>query len=199
MAGCQGHPTLEVERRQRRRVHHARRKGGNLMRRDLFRQVAIDHRSSPDRVDELIDVTTPRLWLALLGCGTALLMVIGWGLFGSVPTLVRGQGILIRDGALQSVVAADGGLVKELLVRAGDDVARDQIVARLLQPAESRTVYVTSPYAGRVVEIRVTEGNVVANATPLLSVEQQGRSLEAILYLSTSDAKKVTPGMPVRL
>ena len=77
-------------------------------------------------------------------------MAVGWGLFGSVPTLVHGQGILIRDGALQSVVASDGGLVKELLVRVGDDVARDQIMARLLQPAEGRAVYVTSPYAGRV-------------------------------------------------
>jgi hypothetical protein len=128
-----------------------------------------------------------------------LMMALGWGLYGSVPTLVHGQGILIRDGGLQRVVATDNGLVKQLLARVGDDVARDQIVARLLQPAEGRTVYVTSPYAGRVVELDVTEGSMVASGTPLLSVEQPGRSLEAILYLPSTDAKKLGPGMPVQL
>jgi hypothetical protein len=169
------------------------------MRRTIFRQAALDRLASPERLDELIEVTTPRLWLALLGACTLLVMAVAWGLYGSVPTLVRGQGILIRDGSLQSVVAPDGGLVKDLLVRVGDDVARDQIVARLLQPSENRTVYVTSPHAGRVLEARVTEGNMVASGTPLLSVEQPGRSLEAILYLPPADAKRLAPGMPVQL
>jgi HlyD family secretion protein len=97
------------------------------------------------------------------------------------------------------VVAPEGGLVKDLLVRVGDDVARDQIIARLTLPAENRTVYVTSPQAGRVVETRVTGGSMVAGGTPLLSVEQSGRALEAILYLPPNDAKKLGPGMTVQL
>jgi hypothetical protein len=169
------------------------------MPRPIFREVALDRLASPERLDELIEVTTPRLWLALLGAGLLLVMATGWGLYGRVPTLVRGQGILIRDGSLQSVVAPDGGQVRALLVRVGDDVARDQIVARLIQPSESRAVYVASPYAGRVRETRVTEGSVVASGTPLLSVEQPGRSLEAILYLPPLDAKKLKSGMTVQL
>jgi hypothetical protein len=167
--------------------------------RSIFRQTALDRLASPERLDELIEVTTPRLWLVLLGAGTLLLMAVGWGLYGSVPTLVHGQGILIRDGSLQSVVTPDGGLVKELLVRVGDDVARDQVVARLTQPADNRTIYVTSPHAGRVIEMRVAEGSAVASGTPLLSVEQPGRSLEAILYLPPIDAKKLQAGMRVQL
>jgi hypothetical protein len=169
------------------------------MQRKIFRQVTLDRLSSPERLDDLIEVTTPRLWLALLGVGLMLAVAAGWGLYGSVPTLVHGRGILIRDGSLQSVVATDGGLVKELLVRVGDDVARDQIVARLVQPADDRTVYVASPFAGRVVETRVTMGGMVASGTPLLSVEQPGRSLEAILYLPPADARRVGPGMSVQL
>lgn len=165
----------------------------------IFRQAALDRLASPERLDELIEVTTPRLWLALLGACTLLAVAAGWGLYGSIPTVVHGQGILIRDGSLQSVAATDAGLVKDLLVRVGDDVARDQIVARLTVPAENRTVYVTSPTAGRVVEARVTEGSVVAVGTSLLSVEQPGRSLEAILYLPPTDARKLGPGMPVQL
>src|SRR5690349_16730829 len=112
------------------------------MRRNLFRQEALDRLSSPERLDDLIEVTTPRLWLALLGAGALLILAIGWGLAGSVPTLVHGQGILMRDGSLQTIVAPDSGLVKALLARVGDDVARDQIVARLVQAADGRVLYV---------------------------------------------------------
>jgi hypothetical protein len=169
------------------------------MQRPIFREAALERLASPERLDERIEVTTPRLWLALLGLCALLAMAIGWGLFGSIPTLVRGQGILIRDGSLQSVVAPDGGQVKALLVRVGDDVARDQVVARLIQPADNRSIYVTSPHAGRVKETSVTEGSVVTSGTPLFSVEQPGRPLEAILYLPPIDAKKLSTGMPVQL
>jgi multidrug efflux pump subunit AcrA (membrane-fusion protein) len=169
------------------------------MRRPLFRQAALDRLSSPERLDDLIEVTTPRLWLVLLGAGVLLLAAVGWGLGGSVPTIVRGQGILIRDASLQTVDAPDAGQVRELLVRVGDDVARDQIVARLVQAPDNRTVMVTSTYAGRVLEVRVTEGNVIASGTPLLSLEQPGRPLEAILYLPAGDAKRVGAGMLVQL
>jgi hypothetical protein len=169
------------------------------MRRLIFRRAALQRLSSPERLDELIEVTTPRLWLVLLGACVLLLAMVGWGLYGSVPTVVRGQGILIRDASLQTVDASDAGQVKDLLVRVGDDVQRDQVVARLFQAAENRAVMVTSPYAGRVLEVRVTEGNVIASGTPLLSLEQPGRALEAILYLAPGDAKKVAPRMPVQL
>ena len=108
--------------------------------------------------------------------------------------LVHGQGILIRGGSLQSVVAPDGCQTKDLLVRVGDDMARGQIVARWIQPAENRSVYVTCSYAGRV-----KEGSVVASSTLLLSVKQPGRSLETILYLPPIDAKKLSAGKPVQL
>jgi len=169
------------------------------MQRPIFREVALERLASPERLDELIEVTSPRLWLALIGACMLLMMAAAWSLYGSVPTFVHGQGILIRDGSLQRVLATDGGQVKEVLVRVGDDVARDQIVARLVQPAENRSVYVTSPYAGRVKEASVSEGSVVVSGAPLLSVEQPGRSLEAILYLPTIDAKKLSAGMLVQL
>lgn len=169
------------------------------MSRTIFRQSALERLSSPERLDELIEVTPPHLWLALLAVGLMVGLAAGWSLYGRVPTLIHGQGILVRDGSLQTVVATDAGLVRELLIKVGDDVARDQIVARLVQPADDRAVYVTSPFAGRVLEARATVGSMVTSGTPLLSVEQPDRPLEAILYLPPADAKRVAPGMPIRL
>src|SRR5437763_16538040 len=109
------------------------------MRRPIFRRAALERLSSPERLDELIEVTTPRLWLVLFGVCMLLLAVVGWGFYGSVPTTVRGQGLLIRDASLQTVDASDAGPVKDPLVRVGDDVQRDEVVSRPLQAAEPRT------------------------------------------------------------
>jgi len=112
---------------------------------------------------------------------------------------VKAQGVLIREGSLQSVDAPAAGELRELLVNAGDDVVREQLVARIYQAVDDRTVVVTSPYAGRVVDVRVTRGNLVGAGTALLSLEQPGRSLEAVLYLPPIDGTKLLPGMEVQL
>ena len=169
------------------------------MRQGIFRQAALERLSSPERLDELMEVTTPRSWLALLGVGAVIVATLVWGIFGSVPTLVRGQGVLIREGSLQTVDAPTAGEIRELLVNPGDDVARDQLVARIYQAVEDRSVVVTSPYAGRVVEVRVTRGNLVSGGTTLISLEQPGRSMEAVLYLPPLDGTKIRPGMEVQL
>ena len=169
------------------------------MRQGLFRQAALERLSSPERLDELMEVTTPRSWLALLGlCGVLVAAAI-WGVYGSVPTLVRGQGVLIREGSLQSVDAPVAGELRDLLVSPGDDVVREQVVARIYQAVEDRTVVVASPYVGRVVDVRITRGNLVGAGTTLLNVEQPGRSLEAVLYLPPADGTRILPGMEVQL
>jgi hypothetical protein len=155
--------------------------------------------SSPDRLDEMMQVTSPRSWLALVGLCLVLLAALAWGLYGSVPNVVTGQGVLIREGSLQAVEAPAAGEVRDLLVAVGDDVQQDQIIARIVQAADNRQVVVTSPHAGRVVELRVTQGNLVTVGTPLASVEQPRGPLEAMLYLPPAEAQKVEPGMEVQL
>src|SRR6266542_6113424 len=110
------------------------------MQRGLFRQAALERLSSPDRLDELMEVTRPRSWLAVLGLVGVLVAVLLWGIYGSVPTLVRGDGVLIREGSLQTVDAAEAGELEELFVGAGEDVRQNQGVARIVEPASGRAV-----------------------------------------------------------
>jgi hypothetical protein len=169
------------------------------MQQRLFRQVALERLSSPERLDELMEVTTPKTWLALLGVGALIAAAIVWGIYGRVPTFVKGQGVLIREGSLQAVETPAAGELRDLLVAVGDEVLQEQVVARIVQAPDSRTVVVTSPHAGRVLELRATQGNLVSAGTPLLSLEQPGRPLEGVLYLPPTEAKKVRPGMEAQL
>ncbi|MCB0322484.1 MAG: NHLP bacteriocin system secretion protein [Bdellovibrionales bacterium] len=58
---------------------------------------------------------------------------------------------------------------------------------------------VRTPYSGRVVEITGESGNLVSPGDAILAIEARGKKLEAVVYVSPTDGKKVRPGMPIHI
>jgi HlyD family secretion protein len=106
----------------------------------IFRKVALERLSSPEQLDQLVQVTNPRGWLALGALGAMLLTAIGWGIWGSIPTDATGEGIVIRQGGVSDVVTAANGQVAEVLVNVGDVVKKGQPVARIRQDSLIRQI-----------------------------------------------------------
>ena len=167
--------------------------------RGLFRQAALERLSTPDRLDELIEVTSPRSWLSLVAVVGLLAAVAAWGVYGSVSSVVRGEGMLIREGSLQTVDSPVSGKVDALFVRLGDDVEPGQLIARIIEPVTGGVTNVNSFEAGRVLEIRTTPGSPVAVGAAILSLERAGGPLEAVLYVGPSEVAKVHSGMEVQV
>lgn len=107
---------------------------------NVFRKAALERLSSPEQLDRLVTVTTPKAWLALIMLIVMALAAVVWGMFGRIPTRVDGQGILISSGGrVVSVQSTGAGSLSEILVAVGDPVAAGQTVARLTQTdAEQR-------------------------------------------------------------
>jgi HlyD family secretion protein len=99
----------------------------------IFRKVALERLSSPEQLDQLMQVTNPRGWLALAALGALLLTAVFWGVFGSIPTEAAGEGILLRRGGVSNLVAPESGQVQEILVAVGDEIRKGQVVARIRQ------------------------------------------------------------------
>jgi HlyD family secretion protein len=106
----------------------------------IFRKVALERLSSPEQLDQLMQVTTPQAWLALSTLGGLLGAAVLWGVFGSIPTEAAGEGILLRRGGVSEVVATGGGQVEEVLPQVGEVVRRGQVVARLRQEGLQRQI-----------------------------------------------------------
>lgn len=71
---------------------------------------------------------------------------------------------------------------------------------RNIASMESRLTYdsrVVSKVSGKVIEIKVSVGSVVNAGVPLMSIEQQDKKLEAVLYVSAAEGKKIKPGMEI--
>jgi HlyD family secretion protein len=103
------------------------------LKQDLFRKVALERLSSPEQLDQLIRVTTPRAWFNLLALGLILLAAVAWGIWGSIPDKVSGQGILINSGGVYNIVHSSAGQITDIRVRPGDKVKRGEVVARIDQ------------------------------------------------------------------
>lgn len=303
----------------------------------LFRKAALEKLASPEQLDLMMQVTPPRLWMALSGLAALLLVAALWAIFGSIGTQIRGQGILLRGEAVLAVTAASQGPLSAVHVRPGDKVSKGQVLAEVAQPdlqlsldnqqqrlrelqaqaqaleplerenleqalaaldeearstrrsmgdfdsqatalkervdvqaqlveqglitrsallatrsalaqaeqarastavrlaqiASERTArersqqqaqatrraeieeaqrqlaslsarrdvvsVIVSPYDGRVLEVSVDPGNLVAPGMQVLTLENEARPLEAVLYVAAAEGKKIRTGMPVRI
>lgn len=103
------------------------------MSKQIFRKVALERLSSPEQLDQLMQVTTPKGWIALLALIVLLSCAVFWGIFGSIPNKVAGQGILVKTGGVFEVDSPSLGIVKGVYFKPGDLVKRGQVVARLEQ------------------------------------------------------------------
>ena len=100
-----------------------------------FRKVALERMSSPEQLDQLLRVTTPKSWLALLSLVALLTVAVAWGYWGQLTTRVSGQGVLIRAGGVQNVVPLGAGQVVDIRVRVGDHIAVGQVIGTVAQPS----------------------------------------------------------------
>lgn len=100
----------------------------------LFRKKALDRLASPDQLDQLLEITSSKGWLALGAVGFCLVLAIVWGVYGSIPTKVTCAGIIIKKGGVFEVPSLSTGQINEILVTVGTSVETGQIIATIDQP-----------------------------------------------------------------
>ena len=101
---------------------------------NVFRKVSLDRLSSPEQLDQLMQVTDARGWIILSAFGIVLATAALWGFLGSVAHDVPCSGMLVKSGGVFEVSALSNGRITDLAVRVGDMVTEGQVVARMSQP-----------------------------------------------------------------
>jgi HlyD family secretion protein len=100
----------------------------------VFRKVSLDRLSSPEQLDQVMQVTNPRGWLALAAIGVLLVTALVWSVTGTLSEKVAGGGILLKSGGVFEVVTPADGRVTDVSVSVGDSVTEGQVVAWIAQP-----------------------------------------------------------------
>ena len=63
----------------------------------------------------------------------------------------------------------------------------------------SQNTQVISPIEGRVVEIKISPGSVLAVGTAVVEIESEGNKLDAVIYIPPEQGKRIKPGMQVHI
>ena len=81
----------------------------------IFRQVALERLSSPEQLDQIVQVTNPKSWLALLAIGALLVTAVTWGIIGRIPVEVSGSAILLNSGGVNNIISVQTGQIATLV------------------------------------------------------------------------------------
>jgi HlyD family secretion protein len=101
----------------------------NTQQRNLFRSKTLERLSSPEQLDQLMQVIKPKSWLPLAALGTLVGSALVWSIYGSIPVTVEGKGVLVYPRRVVQVEAEGAGQLMSLMVSVGDVVEAGQVIA----------------------------------------------------------------------
>ena len=149
-----------------------------------FRESAVESVASPDQVNKVAPIASPRLWLLVAAASVVLAAFVSWSLLGTIPLNVRGTGLLIEGTMVVSAESPADGRVAEVRVRAGDSVEQGQVVAIVASPLLEAQLADAVLAAARLREqdraMTAAEDASIAAATASLEVrEREARQRES--------------------
>lgn len=103
--------------------------GSNGAKNKLFRAKSLERLSSPERLDQLMQVVNPQSWLPLVTLGFLVVAAGVWSVFGRIPVTVEGRGVLIYPSKVVPLQAKGEGQLLELKIQSGDTVKKGQVIA----------------------------------------------------------------------
>ena len=71
----------------------------------FYRKSAMDKLNSPDELNELLTVISPKGWLSLTAVFLLMAMAVGWAFTANMETTVTGSGVLLEDAATDTLEA----------------------------------------------------------------------------------------------
>lgn len=98
---------------------------------NIFREQSLERLSSPERLDQLMQVVAPRDWLFLVALGSLVAGAVSWSIWGRIPVTVEGRGVLLypyRTSELQSPAA---GQLASLRLKPGDLIQRGEVIGTI--------------------------------------------------------------------
>ena len=99
------------------------------MKAELYNKEALQRMQSPDDLDQLLVVVTPRSWLLVISAGVLSLAALAWSIFGRIPITVDGFGVLVSPGNVRAVQAEFSALVTRVNKNVGDVVEQGEKIA----------------------------------------------------------------------
>ncbi len=164
----------------------------------MFRKSALEKLSSPEQLDQLLQVANPKAWVSVLAL--VLLVMIGliWSVFGTISTSVSTAGFLLPAAGITQMTAPANGIIRHLYVTPGVKVRAGQVIVRM-KTGGGRMISVTSPTADQVIDVRCTRGAYVAAGDILATEQPVNGKVVARFLVPLGEAAQIHLGMQAQI
>jgi hypothetical protein len=164
----------------------------------LFRARALEAIDSREGLDELMTIVPARSLYALVAVVAVLLAALGWGIFGRVPIVERGAGVVAATGGTRVVAALADGILPSDPLPIGTVVTRGTVVARL-RTAALESSPLRAPIDGTIVDVRQRAGANVKRGDGIVTIEPAGATLHVAGFVDFRADPPIVPGMNARV
>lgn len=159
--------------------------------RDLFRKESLERLSSPEQLDQLMQVVGPKAWLPLAALGALVVVGVTWSIVGRIPMTVTGQGVLIRPRKVVQFQAPGSGQLVALNVQVGDVVKKGDLLGTIDQADLRKQLQLER---AKLAELQAQNQNASSlqgqrSELDKKAIQQQRQTLQQ----SLRDAQAVTP------
>lgn len=157
----------------------------------LFRQEALERASSPEELDQIMQVVNPKKWLPLVAVGSLVVAGLTWSFLGRIPITVTGTGIIVYPNTITSFQSPTAGRLRTINVKVGDYVNRGDILATLDQSELLKQL--------QLVRSKLEQLQTEDRAASLVLLQRQNADKEAIkqqrqsLLQNLQAVQKLTP------
>ena len=95
----------------------------------VYNKEALNRIASQDRLDRMIVLVNPGVWISIFGAFIIIGGLTLWGFWGHLPTNVDAEGIYLNSGGTGRILSETDGFITDIYVEKGDIVIEDQLLA----------------------------------------------------------------------
>lgn len=135
----------------------------------LFRAKALAQVDIPKQIDNLLPITSPKIWIAIAGIAGVLFAAIIYAAGTPQVTSVTITGRAVAESGVVTVGTIDEFVLNKMEVTEGITVRQGELLAKGTG-AGSATVTLTAPTAGTIWQILASPGQVLAGGSAVLTI-----------------------------
>ena len=158
---------------------------------DLFRKEALERISSPERLDQIMQVVSFQKWIPLAAFGTIITAGVAWSVVGRIPVTVDGQGVLVYPSQVMAFQSPGAGRLLSLKVNVGDVVKKGQVIATIDQAELQKKLQQSQAKLG---QLQSQDGNASTLQQQRIGLDQVAlQQQRSTLESSLQSARSVSP------
>ncbi len=170
-----------------------------MLNRQIFRKTSLEKMTSPEDLDELLQVNSIKTWLLFSGICAVLAIMLAWGFLGSISQNVKGFGIIKTQDLWREILADCSGQVDSIFCNTGDEFVAGQKLVKLFDLEKKDYITINAMVPGKVIAVNVREGTYVSMGTPVINImrfnSHEKKKAEVVFFVAERDVAKLKKGM----